>query len=119
MPCARRDKQSGLNVVGILGEHQALDVRPQRKVDRIRPVRRLLDDEPDDVEVVMLVFNLEVAQPAHRRRASVGSDLKWFRAMADTMYAHDRALFLDEFGSLGPHPAPKTADGGGLLHQRL
>src|SRR6266540_6348694 len=115
MPCARRDKQSGLNVVGIFGEHQALDVRPQRKVDRIRPVRRLLDDEPDDVEVVMLVFNLEVAQPAHRRRASVGSyddvgpDLKWFRAMADTMYAHDRALFLDEFGSLGPHPALKTA----------
>src|SRR5215467_8734360 len=44
-PRARRQKQAGLDLVGIFGEQQALYVRPQRKIHRIGPVWRLLYDK--------------------------------------------------------------------------
>src|SRR5262245_49540435 len=111
-PC--REKQSSLNLLGIFGEHQTPHVRSQREINGIWPVRRLLDDKPDDVEVVILIFNLKVAQAPHRRRSSIGphndigSDLKWLLAMAKTTDAGDRIPLLNELSRLGPHPALKA-----------
>jgi hypothetical protein len=39
--------------------------------------------------------------------------------MVKTTDAGDRIPLLNELGRLGPHPALKAGEGGGLLHQRL
>jgi hypothetical protein len=58
----------------VLGQHEAADALTQRDVERAGPARRLLDREPDNVEVVALVFGFEPTEPGHRRVPSIGAD---------------------------------------------
>ena len=62
-PLAGRQQDAGLDVVRVLRQHQPADLA-QRDVEGAGPAGRLLDREPDDVEVVVLVLRLELAELA-------------------------------------------------------
>src|SRR6266581_3839397 len=69
-----RTRDARLDMARILREHEPLDVAAERYVDRVGPVGRLVDDEPHDVEVVVLVLDGEAAEPADDRLAAVRAD---------------------------------------------
>src|SRR5215813_7357204 len=55
LPFARRQRDARLNVMRVLGQNQTTHMIPKRDVKSWIPAARLLDREPYEVEVVMLV----------------------------------------------------------------
>ena len=119
----RRQHQAGLDVMRILGQHQSAQ-HAERDVEGARPARRLLDREPDDVEVVVLVVGRAPAQepparlPAAAQRAV---DLPPWRALP-TAWAertnparrHAALVLHPEF----PQPGATRGDGAAAIGQR-
>src|SRR5713101_7248075 len=95
-PIAGGHDDPRLNVVRVLGQHETADIA-QRDVEGAGPAGRLLDREPADVEVVVLVLRLEPAEPRHRRMApvsandDVGPDFERLLAMTEPAPAHHLA----------------------------
>src|SRR5216683_5405295 len=123
-PFAGGHDDPGLNVVRVLGQHETADIA-QRDVEGAGPAGRLLDREPDDVEVVVLVLRLEPAEPRHRRMApvsahdDVGPDFERLLAMTEPAHAHHLAVLFEKLRHLGAHPALERRERLRLAKHRI
>src|SRR5262249_40595033 len=99
------------NVVRVLGQNQTSDFLAQRNVKSWLPTGWLLDREPYQIEVVMLVFGLEPAHPGNggvtavRSDDYIGAHLEGLRAMPQPADSDDAAVFLGELRNFRAHPA--------------
>ena len=99
-----------LDLIRVLRQHEERH-GAHREIDRPGPVRGGVNDEPDQVEVVVLVLGDEFPQAADGGVSTVGAHghigphLERLAAVAATSDAHHRAPFQDQLRHPGPHPA--------------
>src|SRR5262249_29651311 len=92
------------------------DLRSERDVEAALPAGRLLYREPDQIEIVVLVFGLEVAQLGDGREPAVGADdhvgahFERLVAVKSPPDADRAAGFLNEGRHLRGHPALKRRE---------
>src|SRR5262249_46762916 len=73
-PFPGRQCDPRLNMVRVLGQQKTPDLRSKRNVERVVPASWLFDREPDQIQVVVLVFWLEPALLHHGRVPPISSD---------------------------------------------
>ena len=115
-PFAGGQCEPGLDMVRILGQNQTPNLLAQRDVKGAVPARRLLYGEPDEVEIMMLVFGLEPSQLCDsrvtpvRRDNDIGADFERLAAVSKPAHSNNATVFLDELRNFGAHPTLKRRE---------
>src|SRR4029079_7515600 len=118
------EDQARLHQIGVLGQKEKRHAC-HRDVDGLGPIRRRIDNKPNHVEVVVLVFHLKLTQPPNRRKSPVSADhhvsanLKRSFSVANASHADHRAVFFDKFFYVGPHPAVEAGEWARLFEESV